>query len=62
MPRCIVQYGFIMKTKNNITIEIKPSSIKEAISFAYMKIESKTIKKCIMEKKIIPKDVFKINY
>ena len=51
-----------MKTKNNITIEIKPSSIKEAISFAYMKVESKTIKKCIMEKKIIPKDVFKINY
>jgi len=48
--------------KNSIKIEIKPSSIKEAIPFAYMETESKTIKNYMMEKKIIPKAIFKLNY
>jgi len=50
-----------METEIKNKIEIKPSSIKEAISFAYIKAKSKTIKN-YMEKKIVSKDIFKMNY
>jgi hypothetical protein len=48
--------------KNSIIIEIKPSSTKEAILFTYMEVESKTTKSYILEKKIVPKDIFKMDY